>query len=395
VKSLPSVSLYIRITDEKGRRRYERIRRRSPQMCGEKDVFCLHFYDKGKRKWLSVGTDLNAANAARGQKEQELLLLSKDEATQAKPSPAVPKTLEQLRTAFVHDKRTTIKKDGTPLEPDTIRSFEVVTRGFLDTIKRTSPSEVTKQDLKDWMMKLRQGDPSTGRKPVCHRTVCNLYDSVAAFLMFAGVDHKKLLPQCERPTPVEQTPEAYTVQEWNKFMFVITDARDALAFEFLQKTGPREREMTYLEWTDLNLGPNPTVKFQTKEGFRTKTGKSRVVPLERSLANKLTEWQAKNQSSRLVFPTAKEEVEGHFLRKMKEYAKKAGLNPTDFWLHKCRDTFATWALRRGVDIRTVQHWLGHADITMTQRYLAPEQGEHAQSQINRAFGDTLATSAMA
>jgi integrase/recombinase XerD len=389
------VSLYIRITDEKGRRRYERIRRRNPQMCGPKDVYCLHFYDKGKRKWLSVGTDLNAANAARGQKEQELLLLSKDEATQSKPFPAVPKTLEQLRTAFIHDKRTTIKKDGTPLEPDTIRSFEVVTRGFLDTIKRTLPSEVTKQNLKDWMMKLRQGDPSTGRKPVCHRTVCNLYDSVAAFLMFAGVDHKKLLPQCERPTPVEQTPEAYTVQEWNKFMFVITDERDALAFEFLQKTGPREREMTYLEWTDLNLGPNPTVKFQTKEGFRTKTGKSRVVPLERSLANKLTEWQAKNQGSRLVFPTAKEEVEGHFLRKMKEYAKKAGLNPADFWLHKCRDTFATWALRRGVDIRTVQHWLGHADITMTQRYLAPEQGEHAQSQINRAFGDPLATSAAA
>ncbi len=144
-----------------------------------------------------------------------------------------------------------------------------------------------------------------------------------------------------------------------------------------------------------NLGPNPTVKFHTKEGFRTKTGKSRVVPLERSLATKLTEWQAKNQSSRLVFPIAKGEVEGHFLRKMKEYAKKAGLKPTEFRLHKCRDTFATWALRRGLDIHTVQHWLGHADITMTQRYLAPEQGEHAQSQINRAFGDTLATSATA
>lgn len=47
MKSLPSVSLYIRITDEKGRRRYERIRRRSPQMCGPKDVYCIHFYEKG------------------------------------------------------------------------------------------------------------------------------------------------------------------------------------------------------------------------------------------------------------------------------------------------------------------------------------------------------------
>lgn len=389
MKSLPSVSLYIRITDQKDRRRYERIRRRNPQVCGPRDVYCLHFYEKGKRKWLSVGTDLNVANAARGQKEQELLLLNKDGAAQPKPSPSVPKTLEELRTAFIHDKRTTIKKDGTLLHPNTIRSFEVVTRAFLDTIKRTLPSEVTKQDLKDWMMKLRQGDPARNRKAVSHRTVCNLYDSVAAFLMFAGVDHKKLLPQCERPTPVEETPEAYTVDEWSKFIFVVTDERDALAFEFLLKTGAREREMTYLEWTDLNLGPNPTVKFGTKEGFRTKTGKSRVVPLERGLAEKLREWRAKNAVSRLVFPTAKGEIESHFLRSMKEYAKESGQHEANFWLHKCRDTFATWALRRGVDIRTVQHWLGHADITMTQRYLAPEQGEHAQRQINLAFSADL------
>jgi integrase len=395
VKSLPSVSLYIRITDEKGRRRYERIRRRNPQACGPRDAYCLHFYEKGTRKWLSVGSDLNAANAARGQKEQDLLVLNDGEDTQPKHSPAVPKTLEDLRTAFIHDKRTTIKKDGTPLHPNTIRSFEVVTRGFLDTVKRAFPSQVTKQDLKDWMMKLRQGDPARSRKAVSHRTVCNLYDSVAAFLMFSGVDHKKLLPQCERPTPVEETPQAYTMQEWSKFMFVVASERDALAFEFLLKTGAREREMTYLEWTDLDLGTNPTVKFQTKQGFRTKTGKSRVVPLERGLAEKLAAWHAGNKASRLVFPTAKGEIEAHFLRTMKEYAKKSGQDETNFWLHKCRDTFATWSLRRGVDIRTVQHWLGHADISMTQRYLAPEQGEHAQNQINRAFGDTQAGSATA
>ena len=69
MKSLPSVSLYIRVTDEKGRRRYERIRRRNPQECGSRAVYCLHFYDNGKRKWLSVGTGLNAANAARHRKE--------------------------------------------------------------------------------------------------------------------------------------------------------------------------------------------------------------------------------------------------------------------------------------------------------------------------------------
>jgi integrase len=71
------------------------------------------------------------------------------------------------------------------------------------------------------------------------------------------------------------------------------------------------------------------------------------------------------------------------------------MEPSKFKLHKFRDTFATWALRRGVDIRTVQHWLGHANITMTQKYLAPEQGEAAQNQINRAFGETAVDSAAA
>jgi len=68
-------------------------------MRGPRDVYCLHFYEKGKRKWLSVGTELDAANLARGQKEQELLILSKDEATPAETIAPAPKSLEDLRAA--------------------------------------------------------------------------------------------------------------------------------------------------------------------------------------------------------------------------------------------------------------------------------------------------------
>jgi integrase len=112
--------------------------------------------------------------------------------------------------------------------------------------------------------------------------------------------------------------------------------------------------------------------------------------LECGLASKLAAWREKNPTTRFVLPTDEGKVEGHFLRICKAVAKRAGMDEKNFWLHKFRDTFATWALRRGVDIRTVQHWLGHADITMTQRYLAPEQGEHAQRQINQAFSAPLA-----
>jgi hypothetical protein len=138
MKSLPSVGLYIRITDDKGCRHYERVNRRNPQLSG--GVYCLRFYDNGKRKWETVGIDINAALAARFKKECELRHQNTQETlSQPKPLPAAPKTLEQLRIAFIQDKKTTIKSDGTPLDPDSIRSCENETRYFLDTIKRNLP----------------------------------------------------------------------------------------------------------------------------------------------------------------------------------------------------------------------------------------------------------------
>jgi integrase len=45
------------------------------------------------------------------------------------------------------------------------------------------------------------------------------------------------------------------------------------------------------------------------------------------------------------------------------------------------DLFATHALQGGIDLRTVQSWMGHTDLASTMRYLRPARGEKVQAQV--------------
>jgi hypothetical protein len=60
----------------------------------------------------------------------------------------------------------------------------------------------------------------------------------------------------------------------------------------------------------------------------------------------------------------------------KSIAKRAKLDPTKFDLKTFRSTYATGMLRRGFDVRTVQHWMGHKSLETTMRYLAPATDVH-------------------
>jgi site-specific recombinase XerD len=59
--------------------------------------------------------------------------------------------------------------------------------------------------------------------------------------------------------------------------------------------------------------------------------------------------------------------------------------PENFWLHKFRATFATRCLWAGVDLRTVQQWLGHSDMESTMRYLKPSRSQQTREKVNEIF----------
>ena len=97
-------------------------------------------------------------------------------------------------------------------------------------------------------------------------------------------------------------------------------------------------------------------------------------------------WKAKSDKNcDLVFPTAGCNHKLDFLDCLKACAERADLAKENFRLHKFRSTFATRCLWAGVDLRTVQQWLGHSDMESTMRYLKPSRGEKVRERVNAIF----------
>jgi integrase/recombinase XerD len=104
--------------------------------------------------------------------------------------------------------------------------------------------------------------------------------------------------------------------------------------------------------------------------------KEREIPIPAKLAKSLKEWKAKAEKTcGLVFPTAGCNPNLDFLDCLKAVAERAKLDEDHVWLHKFRATFATRCLWAGVDLLTVQQWLGHSDMESTMRYLKPSSSK--------------------
>jgi len=125
----------------------------------------------------------------------------------------------------------------------------------------------------------------------------------------------------------------------------------------------REQEVMYTYWSDINL-KHATVRVSHKPDreWTPKAYKEREIPIPPNLAESLTAWNKAKKGCNLVFPTAGCNPKMNFLDDLKSVAERAKLDKDNFWLHKFRATFATRCLWAGVDLRTVQQWLGHSDM---------------------------------
>ena len=165
------------------------------------------------------------------------------------------------------------------------------------------------------------------------------------------------------------------------------DAKERLWFEFFLMTGMREQEVMHCSWADINLSRGTvTVRYKPEYVFSPKNYREREIPIPAKLVTSLkAEKEKRDKTCGLVFPTAGCRPKLDFLDVLKAVAERAKLDKQNFWLHKFRATFATWSLWAGVDLRTVQQWLGHSDMESTMRYLKPSRSQHVRDKVNEIF----------
>lgn len=195
--------------------------------------------------------------------------------------------------------------------------------------------------------------------------------------MRAAFNELERLGYWTKPNPLGKLRQ-FKVQENELTYLSEIQIRDLLA-ALAESTNPHVYLITTIclatgarwgEAEQLNMGQ---VRSGVIQYARTKSGKTRAVPIVSELSENIAKHHAKYGIGERIFSTASAAFRSGIAR--------AGISLPDGQLtHVLRHTFASHFMMRGGNILALQRILGHQSLTMTMRYahLAPDHLEEAK-----------------
>lgn len=191
-------------------------------------------------------------------------------------------------------------------------------------------------------------------------------------VQISGPGRDKRLPKTLSTEEVDRLLEAATAHGRSP----AERERNTCLMQLLYATGMRVSELVSLPLSSAKGDPRMLL-------IRGKGGKERMVPLSPPARAALRDWlktreamedearvQGKSTST-FLFPSLGKS--GHLTRHafyvlIKELAVEGGVSPSKVTPHTLRHAFATHLLANGADLRAIQTFLGHADVSTTEIY---------------------------
>ncbi len=158
-------------------------------------------------------------------------------------------------------------------------------------------------------------------------------------------------------------------------------------------TGLRQGELLGLRWRDIDLDArkvrvvSPYVRGEFNDPKSEDSGRS--VPLAGRVADSLADLREQSLYSAdgdLVFchpESGKPLDRSKLVRRFKQAVLQAEVRSITF--HELRHTFGTRVAGASVPLRTIQHWMGHADSKTTQIYAHYQPSDAEAETVDAAF----------
>ena len=231
-----------------------------------------------------------------------------------------------------------------------------------------SPDLLTAQQVQDYMLHLHRER---------RLSFSSVNQAACAFKFFYGTVLGLDLRQFDVPFArvPQQVPELLSRQE---VALLLAHAPHATASTYLRlayATGLRLTELCHLRWRDVHAEAD-RMCIHVRQG---KGGKGRLVPLTPDTLTVLQQWRALqpraargDDAPDWVF-TARADRNKPMNDQSPQRWYRAAANAAGITkhggLHTLRHCYATHLLESGVDVYSLQQWLGHNHVDTTARYL--------------------------
>lgn len=273
------------------------------------------------------------------------------------------------------------------MSPHTLHSYRDSLKLVLQFVagKNHDPSKLTMEDLTvpHILAFLQHLEAERGNK-ACTRNV--RLTAIHSFFRFVGGQYPQHLAQTQRvlAIPFKRTQireiEHLDLAEMRAVLDAIDRSdregrRDFALLSLLFNTGARVSEIVEAKASDLRLTPPSSIVLHGKGP------KTRTCPLWPETARLLREHLEESG----VHPDCPETLfRNHWGRVLtrfgirfvlQKYVRRAALQVPSLKRkrlhpHSIRHGTALYLLRSGVDLSSIAHWLGHADLNTTNKYLA-------------------------
>jgi integrase/recombinase XerD len=300
-----------------------------------------------------------------------------------------------------------------------IKQYRTALNMFAENAGVRYIDEVTESALRRYLRFLKEPLQGTDgeliRKGYSNKTI-----DTRMTVVYSLLKKNKIEARIDLPTVLKKKAIKFPDDVLNN-LFAVMDEEEKIRYQFFLGTGCREQEVMYAVWGDFNLDTDLdkepgtfTVRAKPDDGFEPKDHEERTIPLPKSLTLALRKRRENPPHEKWAFINGDNNPESHFLDKFKRIALKAGVNcghcittrsegrykkqvvtvsckdhPTceKMILHRLRKTCATRWSQQGIDARTIQEWLGHSSLEITQNYLGVTEPSKLIHKINQAYGD--------